>query len=206
MRHRKRRTKLSMMSGHRKAMLKAMSRSLLIYERVKTTLRRAKEARRMVEKIITMSKTDTVASRRQVYTLIPDRTLIMRLFKDIAPLFKDRTSGFTRIIPAGFRRGDGAQMAYLELTEKTAIIEKKPSKKKEEKKAAPQDKHAADQKAEPHKEEHRKDEHPSAPKPKKTTVAEDKKAERARAEEKRIGDSKNFMKNLRGFFRRKTDM
>ena len=129
MRHHKGNRKLGMMTAHRKAFMRNMARNMIKYEKIETTLRRAKESRRIIERLITLSKTDTVFSHQRAYAVLTDRDLVSKLFKEIAPLFKDRHSGYTRIIPLGFRRGDGAQLAILELTEKK-IIEKLPKKKK----------------------------------------------------------------------------
>lgn len=211
MRHGKRRTKLSMMTSHRNATMRNMVRSLLKYQRIETTLARAKEARRLAEHLITMTKTDTVACRRRAYSILTDRDLVTKLFKETAALFKNRQSGFTRIIPLGFRRGDGASLAILELTEKK-IVEKLPKKKKERAKV--------DQKApgvitetgpEEAKKEAKKEHKKEGPKAKtiskaKPTLEEEKRQEKARIEDKKITDKKGFMKNLRGFFHRKTDM
>jgi large subunit ribosomal protein L17 len=154
---------------------------------VETTVARAKVARRLVERLITLSKKDSLASRRTAYSVLKDRDMVMKLFKEIAPLFSSRSSGFTRIIPIGFRRGDGASMCIFELTEKK-IVEKLAKKKKEKKEveaaqtAAPEQKTAVKSKS------------------------EEKRTEKARKEDRKITDKKGFMKNLRGFFRRKTDM
>ena len=136
----------------------------------------------------------------------------MKLFKNIAPLFKSRTSGYTRIIPLGFRRGDGADMVILELTERK-IIEKLPKKKKE--KAKPEEPKAdgaveakGDAKAleTKHKEDIKKEELRAKPISKsRPTLAEEKKAEKAKSEEKKMAGKPNFMKNLRGLFRKRGD-
>src|SRR3989338_5803933 len=89
MRHRKRRTKLSMMTARRNATIRNMVKSLLIHQKIETTLRRAKEARRLAEHIITLGKSDNNASRRRAYSMLTDRDLVTRLFKEIAPLFKE---------------------------------------------------------------------------------------------------------------------
>ncbi len=209
MRHRKRRTKLGMMTAHRKAMLRNMVRSLLKYQKITTTLRRAKEARRLAEHVITLGRSDNIASRRRAYSVLTDRDLVTKLFKEIAPLFKDRSSGFTRIISLGFRRGDGASLAILELTEKK-IVEKKPKKKKEEKSKV-EEKQKEDHRPKTIDQEEKKEAKKEEPKAKtiakaKPTLEEEKRAEKAKSEDKKITDKKNFMKNLRGFFRRKTDM
>ncbi|MCX5668343.1 MAG: 50S ribosomal protein L17 [Candidatus Omnitrophica bacterium] len=212
MRHHKGNAKLGMMTSHRKAFMRNMARNLLKHERIETTKGRAKESRKLVERLITLTKTDSVFSRRRAYDILQDRDLVMRLFKDIAPLFKSRTSGYTRIIPLGFRRGDGADMVILELTERK-IIEKLPKKKKE--KAKPEEPKAdgaadadGDAKAleAKHKEDIKKEELRAKPISKsKPTLAEEKRAERAKSEDKKISNKPNFMKNLRGLFRKRGD-
>lgn len=212
MRHRKRRSKLSMMTSHRNATMRNMVRSLLKHQRIKTTLARAKEARRLAEDMISLGKADTVAARRRAFAVLSDRDLVGRLFKEIAPLFKTRNSGYTRIIPLGFRRGDGATLALLELTEKK-IVEKLPRKKKE--KAAKEEAKAdvvregkagsAEEKAAkevPHKHEEPKIKAVSKSKP---TLEEEKRTEKARSEDKKVADKRGFMKNLRGIFRKRGD-
>lgn len=201
MRHRKRRTKLSMKTSHRKATIQNMVKSLLKYQEIETTLRRAKEARRLAEHIIALSKSDNIASRRRVYSILTDRDLVTKLFKEIAPLFKEKGSGFTRIIPLKVRRGDGASLGILELTEKN-IIERKLKKKE---KVAEAVKGPEALGAKPEKATEMKPKIKTIPKA-RPTLEEEKRAEKAKSEDKKIGDKKNFLKNLRGFFRRKTDM
>ena len=118
-----------MRTSQRKATMKNMVRSLLKYQRIEMILARAKEVRRLAEKLITLAKSDTVFARRRAYSVLGDRDLVMKLFKETVPLFKDRASGYTRIIHLGFRRGDGAELCFLELTEKK-MVEKLPKKKK----------------------------------------------------------------------------
>ena len=216
MRHRKRRSKLGMMTSHRNATMRNMVKNLLKYQRIQTTLARAKETRRLAEKLISLSKSDTIASRRNAYRVLTDRDLVTRLFKEVAPLFKDRNSGYTRIITAGFRRGDAATMAILELTEKKMV--ERAAKKKGKAKAAeaakpqsaargrlaekPQAAKEAKGAVEEKKEELKIKQIPKS----KPTLEEEKRTEKAKIEDKKIADKKGFMKNLRGFFRRKTDM
>mgnify|MGYP003393977850 CR=1 FL=1 len=211
MRHHKGNAKLGMMTSHRKAFMRNMAKNLLKHERIETTKARAKEARKLVERLITLSKTDSVFSRRRAYDVLSDRDLVMKLFKDIAPLFSKRTGGYTRIIPLGFRRGDGADMVILELTERK-IVEKLPKKKKE--KAKPEEPKAegaagvkGDKAAEAkHKEEIKKEELKAKPISKaKPTLAEEKRAEKAKSEDKKIANNPSFMKNLRGLFRKRGD-
>lgn len=204
MRHRKKRSKLSMMTAHRKATMRNMARSLLKFQRVETIRARAKEVRRLVEHLITLSKTDTVTSRRRAYDILSDRDLVFKLFKEISPLFKSRTSGYTRIIPAGFRRGDGADMCILELTEKK-IVEKLPKKKKDK-----EEKAQIEEKKESKKEEQKAQPHAVEPKMKaipkqKPTLQEEKRTEKAKSEDKKASQQRGFMKNLRGLFRKRGD-
>ncbi|HID06357.1 MAG TPA: 50S ribosomal protein L17 [Armatimonadetes bacterium] len=120
MRHRKKGRGFSRPADHRMAMLKNLVASLFIHERVETTVAKAKEARRIAEKLITIAKEDTVHARRQVRRMIPNplqREVVNKLFLDIAPRYRNRNGGYTRIVKAGLRRGDGAQMAVLMLVE-----------------------------------------------------------------------------------------
>jgi len=191
-----------------------MVKSLFEHERIECILARAKEARRVAEPLITLSKTDTVAARRRAYALLGDRDIVGRLFKEIAPLFKNRTSGYTRIIPLGFRRGDGASMSILELTEKTKV-EKLPKKKKEkaaaeEPKQAPQATGEAKKPAQASKTETKKESKKEEPKAKavskaKPSLAEEKRSEKAKTEDKKITDNRGFMKNIRGLFHKRGD-
>ena len=208
MRHRKRRSRLSMMTARRNATMINMVKSLFKYQRIETVKARAKEARRLAESLITMSKSDTVTSRRRAYSILNDRDLVSLLFKDIAPLFKNRTSGYTRIIPLGFRRGDGATIAILELTEKK-ITEKLPKKKKEKAgQVAPEDKAAKTTAAEEakkpaeDKKEESKIKHISKTKP---TLEDERRTEKAKSEDRKVAGQKGFMKNLRGLFRKRGD-
>lgn len=216
MRHRKRRSKLSMKTAHRNAMLRNTVKNLFKYQKIDIILARAKEVRRLAEKLITLSKSDTVFARRRAYSVLGDRDLVGKLFNEIAPLFKSRTSGFTRIIPLGFRRGDGASLCILELTEKK-IVEKLPKKKKEKAKAeegkaeTPKSAKAEEPKeAKKSKEEHKKEVHGEETKIKaipksKPTLAEEKRSEKARSEDNKASQQRGFMKNLRGLFRKRGD-
>jgi len=201
-----------MMGARRKATLINMTKSLFEHERIETIGARAKEIRRVAEPLITLSKTDTVTARRRAYAVLGDRDVVGRLFKEIAPLFKNRTSGYTRIIPIGFRRGDGASMAILELTEKT-VVAKLPKKKKDAKEASAPDvkdakeaapetpKKAAEEKKEARKEEPKIKHIPKS----KQMPDEGRKHEKAKSEDKKAADNKGFMKNLRGLFRKRGD-
>ena len=115
MRHRVSGRKLSRHTQHRELMFRNMVVSLLTHERIKTTLPKAKELRSWAEKIITLGKRDTLAARRQAASYLMTPAVTQKLFSEIAPKFADRAGGYTRIIPAGIRVGDGAKVAILEL-------------------------------------------------------------------------------------------
>ncbi|AWH90318.1 50S ribosomal protein L17 [Buchnera aphidicola (Melanaphis sacchari)] len=127
MRHRKIGRKLNCNSDHRKSIFKNMACSLFLNEIIKTTLAKAKELRRVVEPIITMSKIDTIAHRRLIFSRIRNNEVVTKLFKNLGPLFNDRPGGYTRILKCGFRSGDKAPMAYIELVDRvknTKLIKK----------------------------------------------------------------------------------
>jgi len=117
MRHRKKGRALSRSPSHRKAMLRNMATSLLVHERIRTTEAKAKELRPVVEKLITLGRTDDVHSRRMARRMIEDRSALTKLFDEIGPRFKERPGGYTRILKLGTRKGDGAEVAIIELTD-----------------------------------------------------------------------------------------
>ena len=114
MRHRKSGRKLNRNSSHRKALFKNLSIAFIKQELIKTTLPKAKELRRHLEPLITMAKEDTVANRRHVFSKLRDDEAVEKLFTEISVKSKDRPGGYLRIIKAGFRPGDKADMAYVE--------------------------------------------------------------------------------------------
>ncbi|QCI24003.1 50S ribosomal protein L17 [Buchnera aphidicola (Macrosiphoniella sanborni)] len=118
MRHRKRGRQLNRNRTHVNAMLKNMACSLLKYEIIKTTLSKAKELRYIVEPLITLSKVDTVSNRRLAFSRIRDNLIVSKLFNKLGPLFLNRLGGYTRILKCGFRSGDKAPMAYIELVDR----------------------------------------------------------------------------------------
>lgn len=131
MRHGYAHRKLGRTSGHRLAMFRNQLASLIESERIVTTLPKAKELRPLAEKLITLAKNDTVPARRQAARSVPDDTLIAKLFDVIGPRFSTRPGGYTRILKLGARRGDAAEMAILELVERTAdAAETKPDSAK----------------------------------------------------------------------------
>ena len=118
MRHGHRLRKLNRTSEHRLAMLRNMMNSLLTHEAIKTTLPKAKELRRVVEPMITLAKIPTVANRRLAFNRLRDRDVVVKLFNELGPRFLARPGGYTRILKMGFRVGDNAPMALVELVQR----------------------------------------------------------------------------------------
>ncbi len=118
MRHRKSGRQLNRNSSHRKAMFKNMAVSLLRHEIIKTTLPKAKELRRVVEPLITRAKNDSVANRRVIFARTRDNEVTAKLFTEIGPRYQERPGGYVRILKCGFRKGDNAPMAYVELVDR----------------------------------------------------------------------------------------
>lgn len=136
MRHRYGLRKLNRTTSHRLAMLRNMACSLLIHEAIKTTLPKAKELRRVVEPMITLAKHPSLANRRNAFNRLRDRDVVVKLFDVLGPRFAKRNGGYTRILKMGFRDGDNAPMAYVELTEKAEVVEAVEEKKPVAKAAA----------------------------------------------------------------------
>jgi len=178
MRHLRDHRKLGRNTAHRRALLRNLVQSLFISEsgRIKTTVEKAKEARRVADRMITLGKKETVHARRIARRTIPDRKIIRRLFEDIAPTFADRPGGYTRVLRIGHRQGDNAEMAYLELVGiaeaamKAKAADDGKAKKGPEKKAAK----ATKTKAKPAKSDSKKAAPKNAP-VKKTTRTSSKK-------------------------------
>jgi len=110
--------KLNRTSSHRLAMLRNMSNSLLRHEAIKTTLPKAKELRRVVEPLITLAKEPTLANRRLAFNRLRDREMVVKLFAELGPRYLNRQGGYTRILKFGFRQGDNAPMAFMELVDR----------------------------------------------------------------------------------------
>ena len=117
MRHRKSGRQLNRNSSHRKAMFQNMANSLFLHEAIKTTLSKAKELRRVVEPLITKAKSDSVSNRRHVFSKLRDDAMVAKLFTELGPFYKDRPGGYVRILKAGFRTGDKAPMAVVQLVD-----------------------------------------------------------------------------------------
>ncbi len=118
MRHRKSGRKLNRNSSHRKAMFRNMAVSLMKHEIIKTTLPKAKELRRVAEPLITMAKTDSVAKRRLAFSRLRDRDIVSKLFNELGPRYRERPGGYLRILKCGYRTGDKAPMAIVELMDR----------------------------------------------------------------------------------------
>lgn len=115
MNHNKSYRKLGRRSDHRKAMFKNMANSILTHEKIETTVTRAKEIRKFVDRMITFGKKGSLNDRRLAYNFLRDDEVVYKLFNDIAPRYKERNGGYTRIIKTAIRKGDSAQMAIIEL-------------------------------------------------------------------------------------------
>ncbi len=120
MRHRHGLRKLNRTSAHRLAMLRNMANSLLRHEAIKTTVPKAKELRRVVEPLITLAKQPTLANRRLAFDRTRDRDIVVKLFNELGPRYQTRPGGYTRILKMGFRVGDNAPMAFVELVDRPA--------------------------------------------------------------------------------------
>ena len=196
MRHRRRTHRLGRNPKERRAMLENLVTSLLSHQQITTTLEKAKEAKKLADRVITLGKADSLHSRRQVFSYLQNHDLTSRLFKEVAPRFKDRVGGYTRILQLHRRKGDGAQLALLELTEKE--IKVKETKPKKGKEAKPEKEHKHE-KGHEHKHEAAK---PEAPKggPKASGVkTPGGKPEKAPEPKKKGG----FFGNISRFFRNK---
>ncbi|WP_434026243.1 50S ribosomal protein L17 [[Pseudomonas] boreopolis] len=122
MRHQKSGRKFSRTSAHREAMFKNMAASLIKHELIKTTLPKAKELRRVAEPLITLAKIDSVANRRLAFARLRDKEAVGTLFTTLGPRYQSRPGGYLRILKCGFRAGDNAPMAYVELVDRPAAV------------------------------------------------------------------------------------
>ncbi|WP_406665804.1 50S ribosomal protein L17 [Gallaecimonas sp. GXIMD1310] len=120
MRHRKSGRQLNRNSSHRQAMFRNMASSLVRHEVIKTTVPKAKELRRVVEPLITLAKIDSVANRRLAFARTRDKEVVGKLFNELGPRYQDRPGGYLRILKCGFRAGDNAPMAFVELVDRPA--------------------------------------------------------------------------------------
>ena len=121
MRHRKSGRQLNRNSSHRKAKFRNMSASLLGHELIRTTVPKAKELRRVVEPLITLAKEDSVAHRRLAFARLRDRAVVTKLFTELGPRYQERPGGYLRILKCGYRSGDKAPMAFVELVDRPQV-------------------------------------------------------------------------------------
>jgi len=121
MRHRQSGRQLNRNSSHRTAMFRNMSASLLRHEIIRTTLPKAKELRRVVEPMITVAKKDSVANRRLIFSRLRDKEMVGKLFAELGPRYETRPGGYLRILKCGYRSGDAAPMAYVELVDRPVV-------------------------------------------------------------------------------------
>jgi len=157
MRHRKSGRKLNRTNTHRAAMFKNMARALLTYEQIRTTEAKAKELRRVVDKLITLALRNDLHTRRQAYKVLGSHQMVQRLFDEIGPRFEGGTGGYTRIIKLSQpRKGDCAPMVIIELTKKAEAVAEEPKEEVKEEKKSPAKKKAAPKKEAAPKEEVKK--------------------------------------------------
>ncbi|KAA5522420.1 MULTISPECIES: 50S ribosomal protein L17 [Haemophilus] len=123
MRHRKSGRQLNRNSSHRQAMFRNLASALVSHEIIKTTLPKAKELRRVVEPLITLAKVDSVANRRLAFARTRNVETVAKLFNELGPRFAQRAGGYTRILKCGFRAGDNAPMAYIELVDRPEVVD-----------------------------------------------------------------------------------
>jgi large subunit ribosomal protein L17 len=123
MRHMKSGRKFNRTSSHREAMFKNMAASLFKHELIRTTLPKAKELRRVAEPLITLAKTDGVANRRLAFARLRDKEAVGKLFVELGPRYRERAGGYLRILKCGYRVGDNAPMAYVELVDRPQVAE-----------------------------------------------------------------------------------
>lgn len=146
MRHRKSRLQLNRFTSWRKATIISLAKSIIVHQSIKTTKTKALAAKPLIEKLISLAKKNTLASKRQVYKILCSHGLVKLLFDDIGPRFNNRVGGYTRILNLGRRRGDNANMAILELME---IKKKEKRLPKEEKEIKAEEKHIEEKKPRP---------------------------------------------------------
>ncbi|MCK9431570.1 MAG: 50S ribosomal protein L17 [Candidatus Omnitrophica bacterium] len=188
MRHAKKRLQLGRFTSWHDGTIKSMARNMVICQSMKTTVSRAKASKQLIEKLVSLGKSNTLFARRQAQEILGEHKLVNILFNDIAPRFAKRNSGFTRIIGLGKRRGDNAEMAIFELTE---LKKKEPKKTKIAKDAKP---HAEIAKETPAEEEN--------------DSAEEKKETRTAVKDRPVDEKKpqkKFMGGLRTIFKKKSD-
>lgn len=201
--------RLSRNSSLRKATVRDLAKATLIAQRICTTEAKAKEARKLVDKLITLGKKGTLAAKRRAFSILTDHKIVSDLFAKTSPRFKNRVGGYTRIIKLGNRRGDNAALAYLELTEKEIVIVSKPKsaaavKKEKAPVAHDHEHHGHEQHG--HEDHEHAHEHEGKPKPKAIITEQPKKdAIKDQAQKSLPGKDKprgKFMSGIRNMFNR----
>ena len=142
MRHNVKGRKLGRTASHRKATLISLITSLLKYKRIKTTLAKAKETRSFAEKLMTKARKNDLHAKKQVMNLIKDKEVVKELFSDIIPKIGERPGGYTRVVKLGYRQGDAAQMAILELVDYNEVVTARAEQQKEKREAKAKEKEA----------------------------------------------------------------
>lgn len=198
MRHAVVRDKMNRNTGLRRATLRDLAKATLVRQRICTTEAKAKEARKLVDRLITLGKKGTLNDKRRAFAILCDHKLVSDLFNKTAGRFKSRTGGYTRIIKLGNRRGDNAALVYLELTEKDALVVSKPkstaaAKKEKVETAAAPEKAPAAQEPKPEKPA-------KQPKAEKPAPAKQKETPKEQVKETK----KQFMGGIRKMFNRKS--
>ncbi|HBO96764.1 MAG TPA: 50S ribosomal protein L17 [Candidatus Omnitrophica bacterium] len=212
MRHGMAGNRLSRNSSLRKATVRDLAKATLVAQRICTTEARAKEARKLVDKLITLGKKGTLAAKRRAFSILTDHKVVSDLFVKTSPRFKDRVGGYTRIIKLGTRRGDNAALAYLELTEKEIVIVSKPKSaaavKKEKAPAVHDHEHHGHEHPghEHHGHEHHEPAHEHEAKPKPKAVIKEQPKKDAIKDQKSLPDKDKprgkFMGGIRNMFNR----
>jgi len=201
MRHRIKKYQFSRRTAWRKATIKSLVQSLFVHESIKTTLTRAKATQPLVEKLISWGKANTTEKKRQAFVVLGEHKLVQLLFADIAPRFKTRTSGFTRILRLENRRGDDAQMVLFQLTELTEKVKKEKSKKQGKEAEVVEE---VSEKS--HEEKTPKAEAPAeVTEKKKTKEAEKERMSVPEKPRKGAKPPKKFMGGIREIFKKKSD-
>ncbi|MBN1871144.1 MAG: 50S ribosomal protein L17 [Candidatus Omnitrophica bacterium] len=206
MRHRRNTQRLSRGASGRKALLRSLVRGLFISERITTTYVKAKEASSLADRLITLGKNNTITSKKTAISILGSKELINRLFDDIAPRYGSRQGGYTRVLQLPPRRGDGAKMALLELTEKK-IEKKKPVPQKEDKKK--EEKPSGQVAKEVGAEKKTAAEKPKHAIPPKAVSQESKdlqdiKKQKEKTKTEKEKEKPRFFKDLKRYFRRKS--
>ena len=185
---------LGLSSSQRKAMVRSLAQALIRHERIKTTLARAKETQRLVERLVTLGKDGSLSARRHAISLLNDSDLVYRLFSDVAPRFSKRQGGYTRILHNGYRAGDGAAAAVIEFVELSEALKEKPKKATKEK-----EKDLRVERPTPKAEQPAVKEEPKKVQEKPKTEGKPEKAEEK--SKKPQEKPKGFIDGLRGFFK-----